>query len=58
MKITTHITAGPAALAAASRVRAGSVCLMPWYGDVAKRFVGFVSDDHTTRTRRPEEVPR
>lgn len=57
MKTTTHLTAGPAASAAASRVRGGSVCLMPWYGDV-KRFMGFVSADHITRTRRPEEVPR
>jgi hypothetical protein len=58
MKTTTQLTAGPAALADASRVRGGSVCAMPWYGIAAKRFVGFASDGHTARTRRPEEVPR
>jgi hypothetical protein len=58
MKTSTHLTAGPAAPADASRVRGGSLCPMPWYGGAAKPFVGFVSNDHITRTRRPEEVPR
>ena len=58
MKTTTQLTAGPAALAVASRVGGGSACAMPWYGIDAKRFMGFVSNDHTTLARRPEEVPR
>jgi hypothetical protein len=59
MKTPTHNTDGLAAHTAASRSRAvAPACAMPWYGNAEKRFVGFVSTDHTTRTRRPEGVPR